>query len=188
MNTRRIIASVAAIGILASPAGSDAEPSETKAALIQELIEISGVAGMAEQMLHHHGYIELDRIRQQYGPMMELAVSDQTDLSEEDRQRLLTRLADWDSFAQRFYELFVERIDFSKIIETVYHPLYDKYFTADELKEMVVFYRTPVGRKLMESMPSLMQEAGLGVDQQVQPQAAALIQEIFNDEREKLMN
>jgi ribosomal protein L16 Arg81 hydroxylase len=143
---------------------------------------------MAEQMVMHHGYIELGRIQQQYGPMMELAISEQVDLSEEDRQRLLTRLADWDSFAQRFYELFVERVDFTKIIQTVYQPLYDKYFTADELKEIVVFYRTPVGRKLMESMPALMQEAGQAVDQQVQPQAVALIQEIFADEVENLKN
>ena len=186
MNTRIIVAVAAAVGILALPGSSGAEPSKSKAALIQELIDISGVSGMAEQMLRHHGYVELSRIQTQYGPMMELAVSEETDLSDEDRQRLMNRLADWDRFAERFYTLFVERVDFTKIIETVYHPLYDKYFSADELEEIVVFYRTPVGRKLMQSMPALMQEAGKGVDDAVQPHAVALIQEIFAEARAEL--
>jgi hypothetical protein len=186
VNTRRIIASAAAVGILVFPGGSGAEPSQSTAALIQELIEISGGAGMSEQMLNHHGSIELSRIQQQYGPLMELAVSEQTELSEEDRQRLLTRLADWDHFAQRFYELFVERVDFTKIIQTVYQPLYDKYFSADELEKIVAFYRTPAGRKLMESIPALTQEASQGVVREVQPQVVALIQEIFDEARAQL--
>jgi hypothetical protein len=186
VNTRRIIASAAAVGILALPGSSGAESSESKTALIQELIEISGIVGMAEQMSKHHGYVELSRIQQQYGPLMELAVSEQTDLSEEDRQRLSTRLADWDHFAEQFYQRFVERIDFTRIIEKVYQPLYAKYFSADELEKIVIFYRTPVGRKLMKSMPALMQEASQGVDDAVQPHAVVLIQEIFAEARAQL--
>lgn len=85
MNTRRIIALAAAVGILALPGGSGAESSESKAALIQELLTISGIESFAEQMLNQAPYVELGRIQPGYGPMMELAVSEQADLSEEDR-------------------------------------------------------------------------------------------------------
>jgi hypothetical protein len=118
--------------------------------------------------------------------MMEFAVSEQTDLSEKDRERLLTRLRDFDAFAERFHSLFVERLDFSEIIEAVYPPIYDEYFSEEELREMLVFYRTPVGRKSIEVMPSLMQEAGAGVEGRVQPVAVRLIQEIVAEERAKL--
>jgi hypothetical protein len=186
VNTRRFIASAAAVGILALPGASGAEPSESKTALIGELIETSGVAGMAAQMLDQHGYIELMRLQPEYGPMMELAVSEQPDLTDEQRELLLARLADFESFASRFYAKFTQRVDFAEIIQSVYHPLYEKYFDASDLQKMVEFYRTPVGRKTIEVMPSLMQEAGLGVDQMIRPQSIALIQEIVAEERAKL--
>ncbi len=54
------------------------------------------------------------------------------------------------------------------------------------IREMLAFYRTPVGRKSIEVMPSLVQEAGRGVDEAVQPLAVGLIQEIVAEERAKL--
>lgn len=38
-------------------------------------------------------------------------------------------------------------------------PLYDKYFTEAELKEMIKFYQTPVGKKTIQVMPQLLQES-----------------------------
>lgn len=186
MNTRRIVSWVAVVGILIGPGGSGAEPSESMDELIRELLAISGGAGMAEQMSDQHSYVELMRIQPSYPQMMQLAVSEQTDLSEPDRQQLMARLEDFERFAERFRELFLERIDFSKLIDSVYQPLYSSYFTAEDLEKMIAFYRTPVGRKVIELMPALMEEAGRGVAEAIQPQAVALIQEIVAEERAKL--
>ena len=41
-----------------------------------------------------------------------------------------------------------------KIVE-----LYQKHFTDDELNEMIEFYSTPLGRKTLVMMPSIMQDA-----------------------------
>ena len=38
-------------------------------------------------------------------------------------------------------------------------PLYARNFTADELKQIAVFYRSPVGVKTLATMPQLMGEA-----------------------------
>jgi hypothetical protein len=38
-------------------------------------------------------------------------------------------------------------------------PLYDRAFTQDELIALVSFYESPVGTKLMEVSPQLVQEA-----------------------------
>jgi hypothetical protein len=45
-------------------------------------------------------------------------------------------------------------------------PLYARHFTADEIKQLAAFYRTPVGQKTMTEMPSLMMEA-MQVGQQI---------------------
>ncbi len=37
--------------------------------------------------------------------------------------------------------------------------LYHKHFSADEIKEMIRFYSTPLGKKTIEVMPMLMTES-----------------------------
>ena len=37
-------------------------------------------------------------------------------------------------------------------------PIYDKYFSDDELRQLMAFYETPVGKKTITVMPQLMNE------------------------------
>jgi hypothetical protein len=37
--------------------------------------------------------------------------------------------------------------------------IYARNFTADEMRQMMVFYRTPVGQKVLEKMPSVAQQS-----------------------------
>jgi len=189
---RRIGAAILAVGVLAQPAMSEVEATESKSEakateskqkMIRELLRIVGIVGMAEQMRDQQGVMELMRMQPTYHEMMEWATSEQADLAEEDRQLLLARFDDFDAFAERFHVMFNERIDFSTIIGTVYPPIYDKYFSEAELRQMVTFYRTPVVRKRIELMPSVMQEAAGGVEAAVQPLVIGLILEIVAEER-----
>jgi hypothetical protein len=164
----------------------EVEVTESKQEMIRELLTIVGIVGMAEQMRDQHSVMELMQMQPSYHEMMEWATSEQPDLSEEDRQLLLARLDDFDAFAERFRALFNERLNFSTIIETVYPPLYDRIFSEADLRQMVTFYRTPVGRKSIEVMPSLMQEAGAGIEEAVRPLSIGLIQEIVAEERAEL--
>jgi uncharacterized protein len=50
------------------------------------------------------------------------------------------------------------------LAETV--PIYARTFSADELKQLTAFYRTPIGAKMLASMPQLMAQ-GMQVGQQV---------------------
>lgn len=172
--------------IFALATDSAAEISESKRKLIQELLGISGSASMPEQMAEQQSYIELMRIRQSYEPMMEFAVSEQRDLSKQQQQELLERLGDFEAFAAMFQTRFIERLDFSKIVADVYYPLYDETFSEDDLAKMLAFYRTPVGRKTIESMPGIMQRASHGIDQIARPAAIEVIQGIVADETAKL--
>ncbi len=185
-NIQRVGAAILAAGVLMQPAKSEAEATETKQEMIRELLTIVGIAGMAEQMKDQQSVVELMRMQPSYHEMLEWATSEQTDLPEADRQLLLARLDDFDAFAERFRALFIERLNFSTIIETVYPPLYDKIFSEEELRQMVSFYRTPVGRRSIEVMPSLMQEAAGAIEEAVRPLAIALVQEIVAEERAQL--
>ncbi|NVD73101.1 DUF2059 domain-containing protein [Duganella sp. BJB1802] len=48
--------------------------------------------------------------------------------------------------------------------ETV--PLYARTYSADELKQITAFYRTPIGAKMLATMPKLMAEA-MQIGQQI---------------------
>ncbi|MFK7794711.1 MAG: DUF2059 domain-containing protein [Gammaproteobacteria bacterium] len=41
------------------------------------------------------------------------------------------------------------------------YDLYSKYFTVDELKKLVAFYKTKTGKKFTRHLPSLTQESML---------------------------
>ena len=43
---------------------------------------------------------------------------------------------------------------FNKITE-LYVPIYKRYFTLQEIKELIQFYNTPIGKKLAMSLPTL---------------------------------
>jgi hypothetical protein len=172
--------------IFALAADSSAEISESKRMLIQELLEISGGASMPEQMAEQQTYVELMRIRPSYEPMMEFAVSEQRDLSDQEQQALLEKLGDFEAFATMFRARFMGRLNFSKIVAEVYYPLYGEAFSEDDLAKMLEFYRTRVGRKAIELMPGIMQRASQGIDRIVRPAAIEVIQGIVADERAKL--
>ena len=57
-------------------------------------------------------------------------------------------------------------------------PLYARYFTAEELRAMTAFYRTPVGLKMMQTMPQLMGESMQISQRVVMPRMAAMIEKL----------
>jgi hypothetical protein len=56
---------------------------------------------------------------------------------------------------KRFRERLFTRMDYQKYAEEAYVPLFDEHFTADELKELIAFFKTKPGQKLVTIMPSI---------------------------------
>lgn len=67
-----------------------------------------------------------------------------------------------------------------KLIDQLYNqlvPLYASHFTADEVKALTAFYRSPVGKKTLEVMPVLMGESAQVAQKLVQERAKRVIQQ-----------
>jgi hypothetical protein len=45
-----------------------------------------------------------------------------------------------------------------KMIELVI-PIYDKYLTAEEIKELIAFYESPIGQKVITALPQIARDA-----------------------------
>jgi len=58
-------------------------------------------------------------------------------------------------------DAFLVQIDQSLSIDslvTAFEPLYIRHFSLEEIKELASFYKTPLGKKVMNEMPALMTE------------------------------
>lgn len=63
------------------------------------------------------------------------------------------------------------------IAETI--PLYARHFSAAEIREMGTFYKTPVGAKMLSTMPQIMSES-MGISQRVMmPRIRAAMQKVM---------
>lgn len=58
----------------------------------------------------------------------------------------------WESFQQKCKTKFT-----TGIIE-IYVPVYAKYFTLDDINQLVAFYQTPIGKKLGDATPKITAE------------------------------
>ena len=64
-----------------------------------------------------------------------------------------------------------------EIIEEIV-PLYARHFTTDELRQLAVFYKSPVGAKMLATMPQIMSESMQIGQKLVAPRIAKQIEAI----------
>ncbi|MEO8189576.1 MAG: DUF2059 domain-containing protein [Acidobacteriota bacterium] len=57
-----------------------------------------------------------------------------------------------------FWDEFMADVRMDELTDLVV-PIYAKYFTSDELEQLIAFNKTPLGRKVIATMPSLMKES-----------------------------
>lgn len=66
----------------------------------------------------------------------------------------------WEGFQKNWEGKFGSRL------AELYTPIYQKYLTLDDLKKIIAFYESPVGKKLGTSTPAMMTE-GMQMGQQL---------------------
>ncbi len=179
--------SLAAVSLATALAGAAAqtagEPSEEKVELIRELLVLSGGELAAQQITE----TLLGQIQAAYPTLVEEVLRAESDLEEPQREALRAHLADFDSFAITFRERLPQRIDLGRVLESVYVPLYDAHFSEAELREIVRFYATPTGQKVVLVLPQVLQQGMESTVPLVQPVVMNLLGEILAERRVELI-
>jgi hypothetical protein len=57
-----------------------------------------------------------------------------------------------------FWTKFQEKLDTRELIEKII-PLYDKYYSLEDLKAINAFYSSAAGKKILSTLPQIMQES-----------------------------
>lgn len=57
-----------------------------------------------------------------------------------------------------FFDKVLTTIDFDEFI-MLYVPIYDKHFTHSEIKELIAYHESPIGKKVIEKQPLIMADS-----------------------------
>ena len=64
--------------------------------------------------------------------------------------------------ASDFWDEFAKEINLKDLVDMIV-PIYGKYFSDEEITQLIAFYKTPLGKKIIETMPLIMQDSyGVG--------------------------
>ena len=126
--------------------------SASKRALIKELNEVTGAKESTDQMFDTMLALqETDSAK-----MLESLVNNDQTMTAEQKNEVLQKSKESSArLMKKFREYFTTELNLSAAIDDISYMLYDKYFTDDELKDLIAFYRSPTGKKAMAVMPKL---------------------------------
>ncbi len=118
--------------------------SESKRQLIRELIELTG----GEKLFRQVSQITTAQLQQEFTGILESIVPENSGISSEKKQQMINQInQDMSRILTQYNQRLMEKLDFNQILEKVYYPLYDKFFTEKDLQTMIDFYQTPTGKK-----------------------------------------
>ena len=159
------------------PAGQEISPA--KKALILEYLEVTGLKKNTTEITD----VMLTFQEQEASKtILALAERDQ-ELSPELKKQMAADLTKSSArMYQRLRTAYNEKLKFPQLLEEIALSTYDKHFSENELREMIAFYKTPTGQKMISSSPKVMQEVMTAISEKISPKVLELVKEISEAE------
>ncbi len=88
--------------------------------------------------------------------------------------------------SQRLREEVPDRLQYEERVGRLYLDLYDQYFTEAEIRELIAFYGSPVGRKFLGLAPSVAGSIQQKAQAEFEAETVAVTKEIVAEELKKL--
>jgi hypothetical protein len=157
--------------------------SPAKRNLIAEFILVSKMDKQLDQLLD----VLFTAQDLMYAETVRKSVERRTDLSPKRKEALqLSMIERSKAFSTKFRERLPAAINFPEYIEQAVYPIYDKAFTEKELADLVAFYKSDTGQKIMVIMPQLMTESMEVAQRVLFPKVTKLVDEIIAEDIEGL--
>jgi len=162
---------------IASPGLSQAAISPQKRALINELLQVN----QAEHNIQESMKLVFGLMEKNVSEMISKSIPDQLDdkdVSKEVRERAAELGA---KSTARIHELLMKQVSVTDLIEQVLVPVYDKYYTESELKDLIAFYKTPTGQKSVTVQPQLTGDTMAKTMEYLGPKLEAITRQISEE-------
>jgi len=154
-----------------------------KRALIKELLEVTGGQKNAQAIID----AILSQNEKNLPKLLSAIYSDDKTLTPDEKTHLQQEFAEsFVRISKRLHELFPQRINLAQLVEDISYPIYDKYFTESELRDLITFYSSSTGRKSIELTPKLLVESLEKTSEIIVPKIQQLMKEVMNEELKRL--
>ena len=165
--------------LLGSTAAQAQEPiSPEKRALIKEFLELQQVRRNTEAFVE----IQLNQQEQALPQMLAAAVDNNPNLTAAERQAMRQGIIEGAAEAsKRLRQYFKEHIDFGQVAEDISYPIYNKYFTEDELRDLIAFYKSATGRKYIAILPQVLNESTAMASEILLPKMQQAMNEVIGE-------
>ena len=153
-------------------------PAE-KRAVIAELVALTKI----DKHINEITDTMLNSFEQTYPLIIKQTLDKTPGLKSTEREKLENQLVERQQFfSKKFRERLPQELNYNEYIEKGLYPLYDKFFTENELRDLVTFYRTPTGQKVIDTMPKLFAESMQASQRELLPKVLKLVGEIVQEE------
>lgn len=155
---------------------------EKKAAIkeLTTLISVNNDVNQLVKILSAQSDIMEDRI-------VDSVLNDRTDLSEAEKKFVKeTIIGQKKDYSDRFREKFFQKLNITELIDEISIMVYDKYYTLDEIKDLLAFYKTPTGQKMLKNMSPVMTETVQLTQERLLPKLESVIKEMEQEEKAEL--
>ncbi|MBK8150290.1 MAG: DUF2059 domain-containing protein [Acidobacteria bacterium] len=178
---KRTVLIIALLAVGSIAAGAQTTVSEDKRADLVELVKI------LNSHINSNDFIQAF-LRQQdvaENEIIKSVVAERKDLSASERKKLEQILfeklsRDRETFRNRL----IERVNFNEMVDEITMLAYDKFYTLDEIRDLIAFYGTPTGIKTLKTAQPLMLESMELAQKIILPKVLEVVSEL-NEEREE---
>lgn len=149
--------------------------SQEKRALIKELLEITESTKNAEQIMDSMVRSELPKL---VSEVLKNAPNLDSDRPEIQKQfsEIVSRMAG------KYRDRVIKKIDINQLIDEVSYPIYDKYFTTSELRDIIGFYKSATGKKAIAVLPHVIGDSMQRTNEILLPKMSSIMAEIIAEE------
>lgn len=159
----------------------DVKISPEKKILIAEIISVIKADEKVKQMMQ-----VISRQRSEgYPAIVKAMLAERTELTPAQKNKIAAALIRRNNGEISFQNRIVKAIDFQEYVEQTFYPLYDKFFTEAELKDLLEFYKSPTGRKSIEVLPELTRESFRLAQEVLLPKLVKITDQIINEDIEE---
>ncbi len=110
----------------------------------------------------------------------------------EDKLKKINALAEKSvaAFQKELTNYIETTMPWNKLVNEVYAPIFMKHFTKAEMKQALEFYNSEIGKKMVNTTPTIMQEAALHVQQnygsKINQAAMGIVQDHLGELKSKI--
>jgi hypothetical protein len=91
-----------------------------------------------------------------------------------------------DRILARVLAEFPKRVNFVEIFDRIGVEIYAKHFSEEEIKELIVLYKSPAAQKLLRLLPQITAEVFPKVQEWIMPTFTQVMEEAFAEEKKKI--